>query len=124
MAMSLRTPDWRQGWSNLHMFMQTCGEARGSFCGARTRCACPLPLARACGPRPQAPCDGSRVAPCPALGHPTLGQKWCGGPPGREGSGPAGPPWNLRPVPLLTRHPDHGFFHPNNRETMLFASFS
>jgi hypothetical protein len=65
MAMSLRTPDWRQGWSNLHMFMQTCGEARGSFCGARTRCACPLPLARARGPRPQAPCDGSRVAPCP-----------------------------------------------------------
>jgi hypothetical protein len=37
------TPDRRQGWSNLHIFMQTCGVQRGTVRLARTRRACPSP---------------------------------------------------------------------------------
>jgi hypothetical protein len=40
---SARTPDPGPGWSNLHIFMQTCGVQRGTVRLARTRGACPSP---------------------------------------------------------------------------------
>jgi hypothetical protein len=109
---SARTPDPGPGWSNLHIFMQTCGVQRGTVRLARTRRAClqALPMARARGPRPQAPCDGSRVAPFPADAVRTA----------RPEEGQSGPARELAPTPRLPT--DRCLFHAHDRESALFAS--
>ena len=61
---SATTPDPGPGWSNLHIFMQTCGVQRGTVRLARTRRACPSPYhGTRSRPAAPSPCDGSRVAP-------------------------------------------------------------
>jgi hypothetical protein len=115
---SARTPDPGRGWSNLHIFMQTCGEARGTFLwrtDAPRVPASPYPwhVHAARGPKP----------PATGRGPPLAGRSGVEGLPGEKDRARQA----LRgtcaryPIPDTT---DHGFFHPHNRETMLFASFS
>jgi hypothetical protein len=93
---SARTPDPGPGWSNLHIFMQTCGVQRGTVRLARTRRACPSPYWHALAARGPKPLRW-------VAGRPFPGRSGVEGLPG-EGSGPAGPPGNLRPAPHPTRH--------------------